>query len=73
MILKSVIDCWKLLYIITDGITWKTKKYHTVGTIQKSNLKIVETDILNHGKLTFWFYWPRSQNNSYSFILFTIV
>jgi hypothetical protein len=29
-------------YLIIVVIKWKAKKYHSVGTIQKSNIKIVE-------------------------------
>jgi len=43
-----------------DEMKWKNKKYHTVGTVPKSNLKIVERDKstpLNthiHNCLLFW-------------------
>ena len=34
-------------YLIIVVIKWKTKKYHSMGTIQKSNMKIVERCKIN--------------------------
>jgi hypothetical protein len=34
-------------YLIIVVIKWKTTKYHSMGTIQKSNMKIVEKCKIN--------------------------
>ena len=35
---------WYILMMDCEGMKWKRKKHHTVGTVPKSNRKLVETE-----------------------------